>query len=118
MSNGEAERPLEIDAPNEAEAATPTSQARPVKPKAAKERTAKRAAAKTVAKSPVRTTTPAKRSKRPASGTVRVKLGSNAMVVSQTMADALTRKDLKRLREIFKRALKRAREGDEKKKKR
>ena len=86
-----------------------TAAARPPAGKAAAKGTAaKRSSAKG---------TTAKPSKRPTGGHTRVPLGSSEMFVAREVAGALTDKDLKRLRAIFKRTLKRARKGDTKKKK-
>ena len=132
MSNGDAEPLPEDGAQDQKEAPTVVSKARAVKvTTATKKRTAKTAVAKapasnaaaksTVAKSkaarsPVVTSTTAKRSKGPTSGHTRVRLGNSEMLVSREVAGALTDKDLKRLRAIFKRTLKRARKRDTKKK--
>ncbi|MBK5296732.1 MAG: hypothetical protein JJE40_06195 [Vicinamibacteria bacterium] len=116
MSNGDAERPHEDDAPLEADAPTGLSKARAVKTKTTKKRTAKTAVAKTPASKAVAKTTTAKRSTRTISGYRRVRLGHGDMFVAREVADALIDKDLKRLRAIFKRTLKRARKRDTKKK--
>jgi cytochrome c553 len=117
MSNGDAE-PLPEDAvPGASKTHSPVKKARGVKP-TKKKRNAKAPVAKTpvsdtIAKgTAVESTgaprTTAKRSKGTTSAHVRVKVGSSEMLVSRDVADALTDKDLKRLRALFKRLRKRA----------
>jgi hypothetical protein len=116
MSNGDADPLLEDDLSGETEGPSRVRKARAVK-KATQKRTAKtavlRAPASGAARGPaVKSTaakrTPAKRSTRTTGGHSRVQLGSSEMFVSRDVADALTDKDLKRLRAVFKRVRKRA----------
>lgn len=119
MSNGDAERLPEDGAPGATEAPTGVRKARAVKKATTKKRTAKTAVAKapaknvvvkgTAAKSTVAKRTTTKRSKRTISGYRRVQVGHSEMFVSREVADALTDKDLNRLRAVFKRMLRRAR---------
>ena len=112
MSNGDDERLAEDDGTGEAETPTRGRKTRANKKKARK-RTAKTAVPKTSAASAVVKGTAVKggtkRSKRASSGQTRVQLGNSEMFVSGEMANALTNKDLKRLRAVFKRVRKRAR---------
>jgi hypothetical protein len=113
MSNGDAQRLPEDGAPGEMEAPIRARKTRAMKKKTTKKRTAKTAVAKTpaknaVAKSTAKSTT-TKPSKRTTSGYTRVQVGNSEMFVSREMAGALTNKDLKRLRAVFKRVSKRAR---------
>lgn len=114
MSNGDAERLPEDGAPGATEAPTGVRKARAVKKATTKKRTAKTAVAGTparnvVAKSTVAKRATTKRSKRTISGYRRVQVGHSEMFVSREVADALTDKDLNRLRAVFKRMLRRAR---------
>lgn len=120
MSNGDVEPRPDNGAPDQTEAPTPVSKAPAVKT-ATKKRTSKTAAARTTAskaaaKRPVVKRTTAKGSTRTTAANTRVRLGHSEMFVSREVAGALSDKDLKRLRAIFKRTLKRARKTDTKKK--
>jgi cell division septation protein DedD len=128
MSNGEGERLPEdatedttdaVDAPAEKTKARTVKKAKKAK-KAAK-RTEKAAAPKLTAKSaPVKSPAPkiaaSKRSERTTSGYVRVVIGNSDMFVSSETAAALKNKDLKRLREVFKRLSRRAQKSTARKK--
>lgn len=112
MSNGDADPLLEDDLSGETEGPSRVRKARAVK-KATQKRTARTAVLKApasgAARGPAAKRTPAKQSTRTTGGHTRVQLGSSEMFVSRDVADALTDKDLKRLRSVFKRAHKRAR---------
>jgi len=123
MSNGDAEPLPDDGAPGETKAPTPVRKARAVKTTkkgsanapVATTPASKAVAKGTAAKRTVAKRTTAKRSKRTTSGHVRVKVGNSEMFVSREVADALTDKDLKRLRAVFKRLRKRARQRGTKK---
>jgi hypothetical protein len=115
MSNGDAERLLEGGAPVEAKALSRVRKMRAVKKKTTKKRAAETAAAKVPAKNAAAKKTTTQKSNRTTSGYVRVQVGSSDLFVSRETADALTNKDLKRLRAVFKRVRKRARKRTAKK---
>jgi hypothetical protein len=125
MSNGDPEPLPDDDLSGETEAPTRVSKARAVKKKKTKKRTSKTAVAQAPAsdavgkgaavKSTAGKGTPAKRPKRTSGGHTRVQLGSTEMFVSREMAEALTAKDLRRLKAIFKRARKHAQKAAKKK---
>jgi hypothetical protein len=116
MSNGDAERLPEDGAAGAPESPTLVPKARAVKATATKKRTAKTVVAKAPATNAVAKRTTARRPNRKTSGHIRVQLGKSEMFVSREVAGALSNKDLKRLRAVFKRTLKRARKRDRKKK--
>lgn len=130
MSNGDADPLPDDGAPGASKAPTPVRKARAVKP--TKKRKAKASAEKTAANSAVAKgkgtsakstgakgtgtkSATAKGAKRTTSAHVRLDVGSSEMFVSRDVADALTDKDLKRLRALFKRLRKRARKRTTKK---
>lgn len=110
MSNGDAEPLPDDGGPDRIETPAPGTKTRPRKT-ATKKRPARTAAA---GPSPFAKRASVKRSKRTISGYRRVLVGQSDMFVTREVADALTDKDLKRLRAVFKRARKRARKGDTK----
>ena len=108
MPNGDPEQLAGDGALDDTEAPSPARKVRAVKKTTAKQRVVKTAAAKTPAKgaapkSPGKTARASKR----ASAPVRVQVGTSEMFVPREVAEALTDKDLKRLRAVFKRARKR-----------
>ena len=112
MPNGDPEHPADDGALDDIEAPSPARKVRAVKKTTPKQRTVKTAAARTpakgAAKSPVAKGTPARASKRTSTAPMRVQVGTSEMFVPREVAEALTDKDLKRLRAVFKRARKRA----------
>lgn len=121
MSNGDADPLTDDGAPG---AKTSVRKARAVKPtkkkRIAKARVAKTPASNAAAKGAASKGTEAERataqvSKRSTSAHVRVKVGNSEIFVSRDVAGALTDKDLKRLRSLFKRLRKRAKKRATKK---
>ena len=122
MSNGDGERLPEDatdDTSDTVEAPAVKTKGRAVKKmtKNTKKAAARKPPAKSAAvKSPAPKVAKSKRSERTTSGYVRVVIGNSDMFVSSETAAALKNKDLKRLREVFKRLSRRAQKSTARKK--